>query len=64
MTRSGRSDISASAIAPEPVPTSWTRAPSGSVVPTSTSSSVSRRGHSTRESTAMSRLRNGALPST
>ena len=29
--RSGRSDISARAIAPEPVPTSWTRAPSGSL---------------------------------
>ena len=49
--RSGRSEISARAIAPEPVPTSCTRAPSGSSVPTSTSSSVSRRGHSTRGST-------------
>jgi hypothetical protein len=29
--RSGRSEISASAIAPEPVPTSWTREPSGSL---------------------------------
>ncbi len=60
--RSGRSLSRARAIAPEPVPTSCTRAPFGSSTPTATSSSVSRRGISTRSSTAISISRKRQLP--
>ena len=52
--RSGRSSLSASAIAPEPVPTSTTRAPCGRSSAASTTCSVSGRGISTRASTASS----------
>ena len=55
--RSGRSVFSASAIAPEPVPTSTTRAPSGNPSAASTTNSVSGRGISTRGSTARSIVR-------
>src|SRR5215207_6813735 len=53
-SRSGRSDFNASAIAPEPVPTSHTRAPRGRLSSASTRCSVSGRGISTRGSTASS----------
>ena len=53
-SRSGRSSLSASAIAPEPVPTSTTRAPAGSPSAASTTYSVSGRGISTRRSTGSS----------
>ena len=53
-SRSGRSDFNASAIAPEPVPTSQTRAPCGRSSTASTRCSVSGRGISTRGSTASS----------
>ena len=60
--RSGRSCFKASAIAPLPVPTSTTLAPTGSERPTSTSSSVSGRGTSTRGSTVSSTCRNARRP--
>ena len=60
--RSGRSSFSASAIAPEPVPTSATRAPSGSDSAASTTCSVSGRGTSTRGSTASSIVRKPFSP--
>ena len=53
-SRSGRSCFNASAIAPDPVPTSTTRAPAGNPSAASTTCSVSGRGISTRRSTANS----------